>query len=497
MLQRSIVMPNRPRPPNGEKLNGFQFLLEEIKDVGVFSMDLERAITSWSPGVERILGYSEADFLGQNANVLFTPEDREQKLDDAEFARARTEGRAPDLRWHMKKNGSRVFVDGALRAAFDDDGQHIGYIKIVRNINPKGVGEHILGTILERTPDAIYIHDHQGRYAYVNSETARIIGRDPDEILGHSLDEFFPTHIGGPMHKNNASVMETKTPRIMEEQMLTRDHGQRTYLAGKAPWQDSDGNMLGVVSISQDISARKGLEEERERLLRELRRSNEDLAQFSHVVSHDLQAPLRMVNSYTELLKQRYYGKLDDTADQFIRVILNGAAGMDQLIRSLLQYAQAGEPSLQKTQVRIEAIIDGARSNLQPVLKETSAEVTHDGLPTLPGDPVQLLQLFQNIIGNAIKYGRANVTPRIHILAEQIDHEVYRFAISDNGAGIDAKNYDRVFAPLKRLHGQEIPGSGIGLAICKKIVERHGGQIWVESQVGKGSTFYFTLRAQP
>jgi light-regulated signal transduction histidine kinase (bacteriophytochrome) len=145
----------------------------------------------------------------------------------------------------------------------------------------------------------------------------------------------------------------------MEEQMLTHDHRERTFLFGKAPWQDSDGQMMGVVSISQDISARKGIEEERERRLRDLRRSNEDLAQFSYIVSHDLQAPLRMVHSYAQLLNQRYHGKLDDTADQFIKVILNGAAGMQQLIHSLLQYAQAGEAPIQQTGVRLDAILDG------------------------------------------------------------------------------------------------------------------------------------------
>jgi PAS domain S-box-containing protein len=192
-------MPNSPRPSSAEQLN--EFRLEEMKDVGVFSMDLQREITSWSPGIERILGYHEEDFLGHNASMLFTPEDREQKLDDGEFERARADGRAPDMRWHMRKNGSRVFVDGAVRTVFDDDGQHIGYTKMVRYIDPKGVGEFILGTILQSTPDAIYIHDRQGRYAYVNTETARILGRDPEQIVGHSLDEFFPANISEPMRR--------------------------------------------------------------------------------------------------------------------------------------------------------------------------------------------------------------------------------------------------------------------------------------------------------
>jgi light-regulated signal transduction histidine kinase (bacteriophytochrome) len=263
-------------------------------------------------------------------------------------------------------------------------------------------------------------------------------------------------------------------------------------LSGKAPWRDSHGTVIGVVCIAQDISARKELEEERERLLTELRRSNEDLAQFSHVVSHDLQAPLRMVRSYTELLARRYEGKFDETADQFISVITKGADGMQQLIQALLRYAQAGEEALSKTAVRVNAILNGVRSNLKLVIDESSAELTHGDLPTVAGDPVQLLQLFQNIIGNAIKYSRAGVPPRINVSAK-MEGEQYHFAVSDNGLGIHPKNFERIFAPLKRLHGQEIPGTGIGLAVCKKIVERHGGRIWLSSEPGKGSTFYFTL----
>jgi PAS domain S-box-containing protein len=297
-------MPDKQRPPNSDSL--IKFLLEEMKDVAVFSMDLEREITTWCPAIERILGYGKADFVGQNASMLFTPEDRERKLDDAEFERARVEGRAADLRWHLKKDGRRIFVDGAVRPAVDEGGKVVGYIKIIRNISPNGIGEHVLGAILERTPDAIFQQDRQGRYAYVNSETARLLGREPADVVGHSLDEFFPAHISEPMRRNNATVMESKVPRIVEEVILTRDHGPRTFLSGKAPWQDSYGNMIGVVTISQDISPRKDIEEERERLLRELQRSNEDLAQFSYIVSHDLQAPLRMVNSYTMLLNRRY-----------------------------------------------------------------------------------------------------------------------------------------------------------------------------------------------
>ncbi len=473
-----------------------ELLLEELKDVGVFLMDADRRITSWSPGIEHILGYAEEEFIGRDATVLFTPEDREEGADEVEFDKARTQGRAPDMRWHMRQDGSRVFVDGVLRAITDDAGTHMGYAKIMREIRPNRIGDSMLRAILDRTPDAIYIKDIQGRYVFANSETARIFGRSIEEVVGHECEEFLPKDVCGALREQDVGVIEGHSPRIVEELMITKEHGERTFLTGKAPWQDSEGKTIGVVSIAQDISARKAGEAERERLVRELRRSNDDLAQFAYVVSHDLQTPLRTIRSYTDLLARRYKGKLDDTADEFISIVLNGARNMQQLIESLLRYAQVGEETFVRTPVRIDAVLEGVRSNLQLLVAETSAKLTHGRLPTVVGDPVQLLQLFQNLISNAIKYSRAAVPPRIDVFAHRTGPEEYRFEIKDNGIGIDPNNFDRIFAPLKRLHGQEIPGSGIGLAVCKKIVERHGGRIWVTSEIGKGSTFYFTLPAE-
>jgi light-regulated signal transduction histidine kinase (bacteriophytochrome) len=207
-----------------------------------------------------------------------------------------------------------------------------------------------------------------------------------------------------------------------------------------------------------------------------------------------LQAPLRAIRSYADLLALRYEQKGDHTAHEFISVIQKGAADMNELIQALLRYAQAGEDGMTKTTVRTEAVLDGALSHLQPLIDEKTAEVASGPLPAVTGDPVQLLQLFQNLIGNALKYSRPGVPPRIHVSAEK-KTDGYTFAIRDNGQGIDLKNFERIFAPLKRLHGQEISGTGMGLAICKKIVLLHGGKIWLESEPDEGSTFYFTLPA--
>jgi PAS domain S-box-containing protein len=475
-----------------------ELLLKELADVGVFFMDIDRQIKSWSPGIERILGYSEEEFIGRDGNALFTPEDRESKLNDAEFEQARVHGRAPDMRWHMKKDGSRIFVDGVLSGTFDAAKTHVGYTKMMRCVKPNGVGDNMLSAILEHTHDIIFLKDRQGRFTYINPETERMLGRKEEDILGRTLEEFFPPHLSRAIREDDTKVMEDgldhSPARNIEERMLTKERGERTFLSGKAPWHDRHGSVIGVVCISQDISDRKDLEEDRERLLRELRRSNEDLAQFSYVVSHDLQAPLRMVKSYTQLLARRYQGNGDETADQFVSVINNGADGMEQLIQALLRYAHAGDEALSRTEVRVDAILEGARSNLEPVIDECSAELVQEPLPIVIADPVQMLQLFQNIIGNALKYCRPGVPPRIHVSATR-EGEVYRFAIRDNGIGIDSKNFERIFAPLKRLHGQEIPGTGIGLAVCKRIVERHSGRIWLTSKPGEGSTFHFTLPA--
>jgi signal transduction histidine kinase len=227
---------------------------------------------------------------------------------------------------------------------------------------------------------------------------------------------------------------------------------------------------------------------------RELSRSNDELRQFAYVASHDLQEPLRTVASYAQLLAKRYRGKLDADADEFIRYMVEGVTRMHTLLNDMLAYSRVTET---KDKVLLpantEGVLKSATMNLEASIRETSAEVTHDPLPTVLGDEIQLTQVFQNLISNAIKY-RSDDPPRIHISAEQ-QNEQWTFSVQDNGMGIDPQYSDRIFGIFKRLHGRELPGTGMGLAICKRIIERHRGRIWVESGPGKGSIFRFTLPA--
>ena len=258
----------------------------------------------------------------------------------------------------------------------------------------------------------------------------------------------------------------------------------------------SDTNIFSIlsdVSELENIAAHwSKIAEENERKAVELARSNEELEQFAYVASHDLQEPLRKIKSFTELFEQHFKGKIDEKADKYIYYIVDSAARMQGLIGDLLSYSRLSSQGKTFKMTSCEKVLDFAIGNYQMAIKESNAEITHDKLPSIVADESQLIQVFQNLIGNAIKFS-GEKSPRIHISAKE-EYNEWIFSVQDNGIGIEAKYGERIFIIFQRLHSrQESPGSGIGLSICRKITERHGGRIWVESKPGEGSTFYFSI----
>ena len=249
-----------------------------------------------------------------------------------------------------------------------------------------------------------------------------------------------------------------------------------------------------IASNEQIRTLNTELEHRVEERTADLRRSNEDLQQFAYVSSHDLQEPLRTIISYTQLLEHRYGKSLDADAREFMAYVVDAAQRMSVLINDLLSYSRVvNVESLPLRPVSVPGVVEAVRLNLLKAINESAATVTYTDLPSVLGDETRLVQLFQNLIGNAIKY-RGPDPPRIHISAEDLGDE-WLFSVSDNGIGIDPAYHERVFGLFKRLHGRDVPGTGLGLAICRKIAEKHHGKIWVESELGKGSVFRFTLPA--
>jgi signal transduction histidine kinase/ABC-type uncharacterized transport system substrate-binding protein len=259
------------------------------------------------------------------------------------------------------------------------------------------------------------------------------------------------------------------------------------------PFSEDDAHFMeALANVLAAAIQRKRAEDDLKRTVTDLERSNTELEQFAYVASHDLQEPLRMVSSYMELMKRRYEGKLDSDADEFIGFAVDGANRMKTLINDLLTFSRVGTRGKPLTPTDCETLLSQTLSDLKVSIEDSGAVITHDTLPTVMVDGSQLAQVFQNLIGNAIKF-RGEAPPRVHIAAERKSGE-WIFTVADNGIGISPEYFERIFVIFQRLHARdEYSGTGIGLAVCKKIVERHGGRMWVESEMGKGSTFHFTI----
>ncbi len=340
--------------------------------------------------------------------------------------------------------------------------------------------------VLESAPDAMFITSTDGVIQLANTEAGKLFGYSQEELVGSRL----------------ASLLQELPPASPPEDTA---HHTRLLPTGKRK-----DNTLFPVELSQsplalgrerllihavrDRSEQQRAEEALNQSANELKRSNIELERFAYVASHDLQEPLRMVSSYTQLLARRYKDKLDASANEFIDFAVDGANRMQKLINDLLALSRVGTQVLAHETVDCEEVLARVLSDLRPTLDAAGVVVEeHAPLPKVTGDRTQLGQLFQNLVGNAVKF-RGEAVPRVTVSAALESERMWRFSFKDNGIGIEPQYFERIFVIFQRLHGKEqYPGTGIGLAICQKVVERHGGKLWVESAPGAGAEFFFTL----
>jgi PAS domain S-box-containing protein len=452
---------------------------------------------------EKQFGYYRDELLGQQVKNII-PEGFADRL-IADGTRTAAEALIQQIGTGIeisgrRKNGSEFPIEIMLSPLENTEG--ILVTAAIRDISVRKAAEVALRQSEERlrlvissvTDYAIMTLDLDGRVVSWNEGAERIKGYRAEEIVGQHFSRFYPPEDVSNGKPAFELAEATRNGRSEDEGWRVRKDGSRFYAnVVVTALYDETGLLRGFGKITRDITERRRSEEHLVKTAEDLKRSNDQLEQFAYVASHDLQEPLRMVASYTQLLAKRYQGRLDSDADEFIAFAVDGCNRMQGLIRDLLAYSRSGTDDNARREISSETALNEALTNLRVSIEESGAIVTHGSLPTITTNDTQLVQLLQNLIGNAIKY-RGTAVPLVHVSAANNGGKEWIFSVRDNGLGIAPQYFERIFVIFQRLHGrQEFNGTGIGLAICKKIVERLGGRIWVESQLEKGSTFYFSL----
>jgi PAS domain S-box-containing protein len=350
-----------------------------------------------------------------------------------------------------------------------------------------------LAAIVESSDDAIISKDLNGVIQSWNGGAERLFGYAADEVIGKSITIIIPADRLKEEPEIISRLQRGERVEHFETIRKSKSGSLLNISLTISPVKDATGRVIGASKVARDVTERKRQEEALKAANATIMRSNADLQQFAYSASHDLQEPLRMVATYSELLKEEFGGKLGETGEAYLAHTLRGAARMERLLSDLRAYVHVSASGQEPTEdIDSGAAVDKALTNLEAAIRENEASLTRTSLPAVRIHKFELELLFQNLIGNAIRY-RRNDSPQIHVMA-RIEGTNWLFAVQDNGIGIEPEYKEQIFEMFKRLHNsEEYPGSGMGLAICQRIIERAGGKIWVESDLGRGSTFFFTI----
>ncbi|MEO7732643.1 MAG: PAS domain S-box protein [Kofleriaceae bacterium] len=462
-----------------EVQHGLAVTLSSI-GAGYMTTDAAGRVTRLNKAAERVFGWLEAEARGRSVYEVYQREGRPMDvvaLGPVEVMRrdSVTIDSVFDVT-AIARDGTRTPIEIKASLTYGEDGEVLGTVFVFRDLTRLAASEaerrraeERFRLVVEAAPNGMMVADRHGAITLVNRTAEVLLGRSRDELIGQAIDDAVPR----PAEEDAPGHGSIK---------LRRGDGAELALAiTRAPIEDDGSSLTSIVDVT-----------ERDRYENELHRSNTELEQFAYVASHDLQEPLRMVASYTELLGQRYKGKLDEKADKYIHYAVDGAQRMQRLVADLLAYSRVESQGKQLVPVAMAPVIARVLNMFGSKLRAAGATVEVGPLPTVLADAEQLFLVFQNLIANAVKF-RAEA-PLVVAIGAMLERDRWRISVKDNGIGVDPQYEPRIFQMFQRLHARgEYEGSGIGLTIVKRIIERHRGRIWLESELGHGATFHFTL----
>ena len=479
---------------------------------GIMGLDTRGRITFANPAAAAILGHEVSGLEGRPHHSLMhhtRPDGSPYPEDECPITAACVAGHSREISDEVmwRRDGSSVPVR-YMCAPMRDGDQIVGATLLFEEV---GEGQrareelarlsYLSALILTWAGEGIFGVDARGRFTFANPAAGVMLGYEPADLVGQSVHELIhhTRADGEPLPEDQslllAAYRDNDVYHVGDDLFWRSDGVGFPVEYTSTPLREGD-TLVGTVVVFKDITERNLAEANLRQTMDDLARSNRELEQFAYIVSHDLQEPLRMVAGYMDLLVRRYSDRLDDDAREFIDYAVDGARRMRRLIEDLLEYSRVGTRGQRLQPVSLDKAVDDALANLQVAIEECGAIITRDQMPTVLGDHAQLAQLYQNLIGNAIKF-RGDETPRIYLGAQR-DGETWRLSVADNGIGIAPEEHERIFVLFQRLHARdEYPGTGIGLAVCRRIVERHGGKLRVQAEEDEGATFHFNLSVAP
>jgi PAS domain S-box-containing protein len=482
-----------------EKVDLLANLVENAQYDMIFILKPDGKIIECNALARNTFGYTQSEMLSKNLGDLLKTESGEKWNQIRDTIEHNLQCRDEFVVLNTK--GREISVEMTISMSLSPVNKQVYIICFMRDITERKLAEKAaeeLGryaeSIVETVREPLLVMDANLNIISASRNFYKSFKTTPEDTIGKFIYDLGNHQWDIPALR---TLLEDILPKETKFENFEVKHdfqtlGNKTMLLNAREIRREDIGTKTILLAIEDITERKRMEEKLEKILADFGRSNVELEQFAYVASHDLQEPLRMVTSFTQLLEKRYKNKLDRDADEFIGFIVDGALRMQSMINDLLQYSRIGTRGKPFIVTDFESILNQALINLKVTIEENNAIITHDPLPTLMADPSQMTQVFQNLLSNAIKF-RSKEMPRVHVSAQKKEKK-WIFSLRDNGIGIAPEFFEKLFILFQRLHSKsEYPGTGIGLAVCKKIVERHGGKIWVESETGKGSTFYFTI----